>query len=33
MYDLYDLYDLYDIAHVAKWEPYNLQDLERVSWV
>ena len=31
--DLYDLYDLYDLAHVAAWEPYNLHDLARVSWV
>ena len=24
---------LYDLAHVAGWEPYNLHDLGRVSWV
>ena len=30
--DLYDLYDLYDLAHVAGWEPHNLNDLGRVSW-
>ena len=29
--DLYDLYDLYDLARVARWEPYNLQDLGQVS--
>ena len=25
--------DLYDLAHVVAWEPYNLQDLPRVSLV
>ena len=32
---MYDLYDLYDLAHVAGWEPYNLQDLAHslVGWI
>ena len=27
------LYDLYDPAHVAGWDPYDLQDLGHVAWV
>ena len=45
LYDLFQLHDLdlpgkadrlsilCDLAHVAGWEPYNLHDLARVSWV
>ena len=33
VHDLIDLYDLYDLAHAAGWEPYNLHDLGRASWV
>ena len=30
---IYDLYDLYDLPHDAGREPYDLNDLTRVSWV
>ena len=33
LHDLYDLCDLYDLAQLAGREPYNLRDLEHVSWI
>ena len=30
---IYIICTRYDLAHVARWEPQNLYDLEHISWI